>query len=254
MNTPDLTVVIPAFNESTRLGRSLDAVVRYLDDRGIDAEIIVVDDGSKDGTAPLARQRLDGRRATVLSNPDNRGKGYSVRRGVLEARGRSILITDADLSCSIDQHEQLASAMRERGLDVAIGSRSLVASTIAVRQHRGRELMGKTFNLLVRALTGLPYGDTQCGFKLVNRDRTRAVFEQLAIDRFAFDVEFLFLCARSGMTVGEVPIVWRNARDSRVNVVSDSTRMLYDLARLAMRRPASLGRVERHAVEMPRPK
>ena len=232
---PELSVVVPAYNESRRLGPSLDAIIKYIDDRGIDAEVIVVDDGSADETASLARDRLAGRCATVLVNHVNRGKGYAVRRGVLHASGRYALVTDADLSCSIAQHRDLELAMREQRLDVAIGSRSLGASVIAVRQHLGRELMGKSFNRFVRVLTGLPYGDTQCGFKLVDVHRTRNVFARMTIDRFAFDVEFLVLCARAGLAIGEVPVVWRNSRDSCVNLVNDPARMLWDVLRLAMR-------------------
>lgn len=243
MSAPDLSVVVPAFNESSRLGRSIDAIARYLDSCAPEAEIVVVDDGSQDGTAALARELLADRRARVLSNAVNRGKGFSVRRGVLEARGRLVLITDADLSCSIDQHQTLARAMCERKLDVAIGSRQLSASNIAVRQHPGRELMGRAFNVCVRAVTGLPYGDTQCGFKLVDRERTRPLFERMTIDRFAFDVEFLLLCAKAGLVVGEVPVIWRNSPDSRVSLIGDSTRMLWDLARLALRRSGSSRRV-----------
>jgi glycosyltransferase involved in cell wall biosynthesis len=232
---PDLSVVIPAFNECRRLGESLARIADYIDARALDAEVIVVDDGSTDGTGDLARRLLGTRGGSVVENAANRGKGRAVRRGVLEARGRLVLITDADLSCPIDQYAPLAAAMRARELDVAMGSRSLPQSSIEVRQHRGRELMGQTFNALVRAATGLPYGDTQCGFKLVRTDTTRRIFEQLTVDGFAFDVELLLLCRRAGLRVGEVPIVWRNSPDSRVSLVGDPTRMLIDLGRLAIR-------------------
>jgi dolichyl-phosphate beta-glucosyltransferase len=232
---PDLSVVIPAFNEYRRLGESLRQIFDYLDARALCAEVIVVDDGSTDGTGALARRMLGNRRGAVIGNGANHGKGWAVRRGVLEARGHAVLVTDADLSCSIDQHAPLAGAMRERELDVVIGSRSLPRSTIEVRQHRGRELMGQTFNVLVRAATGLPYGDTQCGFKLLRRDVTRGIFEKLTVNGFAFDVELLLLCRRAGLRVGEVPVVWRNSSHSRVSLVGDSTRMLIDLGRLAIR-------------------
>jgi glycosyltransferase involved in cell wall biosynthesis len=232
---PDLSVVIPAYNESRRLASSLERICGYVEAAAVDAEIIVVDDGSTDGTADLARRLLAARRGTVLADAINRGKGWAVRCGVLEARGRAVLVTDADLSCSIDQYPALAAAMQDRGLDVAIGSRSLPASSIEVRQHRGRELMGQTFNVLVRAATGLPFGDTQCGFKLLNAETTRPVVERLTVDGFAFDVELLLLCRSAGLRIGEVPITWRNSRDSRVSVVGAPARMLFDLARLALR-------------------
>jgi glycosyltransferase involved in cell wall biosynthesis len=239
MTAPDLSVVIPAFNEFQRLGHSLTRIVEYVDAQGVDAEIVVVDDGSTDGTGDLARSHLASRRASVISNTSNRGKGFAVRRGVLDARGRTVLITDADLSCPIEEHQRLARAMCDRNLDVAIGSRSLPQSRIEVRQHLGRELMGKTFNGFVRALTGMPYGDTQCGFKLLKAARARQLFERMTIDGFAFDVELLLLCARDGLRVGEVPVVWRNSRDSHVSLFGDSMRMLFDLGRLVRRSAAS---------------
>jgi dolichyl-phosphate beta-glucosyltransferase len=233
MPAPELSVVIPAFNEFRRLGDSLTRIIEYLDAHGVDAEIVVVDDGSTDRTGEMARARLARRRASVISNAANRGKGFAVRRGVLEACGRVVLITDADLSCPIDQHQRLEQVMREGNLDVAIGSRSHPQSRIEVRQHLGRELMGKAFNHVVRALTGMRYGDTQCGFKLVNAERTRPLFEQMTIDGFAYDVELLLLCARHNLRVGEVPVVWRNSRESHVSLIGDSMRMLFDLGRLA---------------------
>ena len=243
MAAPDLSVVIPAFNESRRLGQSLQAVAEYLDrSAGPDAEVIVVDDGSTDGTAELARRRLENRRGRVISNARNSGKGFAVRRGVLEATGRTVLITDADLSCPIAEHSRLADAMREGSLDIVIGSRSLPDSKVEIHQHRGRELMGKTFNVFVRTLTGLPYVDTQCGFKLIDRARTRALFERLTVNGFAYDVELLLLGTRAGLRMKDVPVVWRNSTDSRVSLFGDSSRMLVDLARIAMRARARADR------------
>lgn len=233
---PDLSVVIPAFNESRRLGQSLEQIAAYLDARGLDAEIVVVDDGSTDGTGELAHAWLGSRPGAVISNAANGGKGFAVRRGVLMARGRVVLITDADLSCPISQLEQLERAMREQGLDVAIGSRAVPDARVEVRQHIGRELMGRAFNVVVRALTGLPHKDTQCGFKLVKSACARPLFAQMTVNGFAFDVEFLMLCARAGLQVGEVPVVWRNSPESRVSLVGDSSRMLLDLGRLVVGR------------------
>lgn len=235
MTPLDLSIVVPAFNEVRRLDDSLALMEAYLDGRRLDAEIIVVDDGSLDGTAAVARRRLERRRGQLIVNPANRGKGYSVRRGVLAAQGLTVLVTDADLSCPIEQHEHLARAMREGHYDVVIGSRGLPDSRIEVRQHRRREWMGRTFNRIVRMVTDLPYLDTQCGFKLMKRELTRPLFAKMTVDRFAYDVELLLLCARAGLRVGEVPVVWRNSPDSRVSLIGDSTRMLIDLARVAMR-------------------
>jgi dolichyl-phosphate beta-glucosyltransferase len=171
----------------------------------------------------------------VLRNEENRGKGYSVRRGVLSATGRWVLLTDADLSTPIAEHAKLGDAVREYDLDVAIGSRALPASRIEVRQHPVRELMGKTFNRIIRRMTGLPFHDTQCGFKLLDRGRVRPLFGRMVVDRFAFDVELLFLCARFGLKAREVPVVWRNAPGSKVSLVGDPLNMLWDVARVRWR-------------------
>jgi glycosyltransferase involved in cell wall biosynthesis len=233
--TPHLSVVIPAYNEQSRLGDSLARVCEYLDAGGFDAEILVVDDGSADRTAEIAKHSLGGRRGRVLRNVENRGKGYSVRRGALAAAGRWVLLTDADLSAPIEEHAKLAAAARDLDLDVVIGSRALDPSMVEVRQHPIRQYMGKTFNRVIRLATGLPFLDTQCGFKLMDRQRTRAIFERMVVDRFAFDVELLFLCVRFGLRVREIPVVWRNAPGSKVSLVGDPLNMLYDVARVRWR-------------------
>jgi glycosyltransferase involved in cell wall biosynthesis len=230
-----LSVVIPAYNEERRLGDSLAKIVSYLDGGGIDAEVLVVDDGSIDATVRVAQDALRSRAAKVLSNPENRGKGYSVRRGVLAASGRWVLLTDADLSTPIEEHGKLAGAARDHDLDVVIGSRALRESRIEVKQHAVRQAMGKTFNRCIRRMTGLPFHDTQCGFKLMDRERTRPLFERMIVDRFAFDVELLYLCVRFGLAVREVPIVWRNAEGSKVSMIADPLNMLWDVARVRWR-------------------
>jgi len=232
---PYLSVVIPAYNEEARLGGSLERILAYLGGRGVESEVVVVDDGSTDGTAALARGALKGGLGSVLVNPENRGKGYSVRRGFLAASGNWVLMTDADLSSPIDEYEKLATAARDHDLDVAFGSRGLPDSRIEVRQNALRETMGKTFNLIIRAATGLRFRDTQCGFKLMDRRRTRPIFERMVVDRFAFDVELLFLCVRFGLRVREVPVVWRNAPGSRVSMLTSPLSMLYDVARVRWR-------------------
>ncbi len=194
-----------------------------------------MDDGSKDATAQVAASHLKGRRGRVVGNRENRGKGYSVRRGVLEAAGRWVLLTDADLSTPIEEHGKLASAARDRDLDVVIGSRGLRDSQVEVRQNILRQALGRTFNRIIRAGTGLPFRDTQCGFKLFDRQRTRPLFERMRVDRFAFDVEFLFLCQRFRLKVEEVPVVWRNSKDSRVSLLRDPANMLLDVARIRWR-------------------
>jgi dolichyl-phosphate beta-glucosyltransferase len=232
---PELSLVIPAYNEEARLGATLFRVAEWLDSRRLSAEILVVDDGSADGTARIAREALTGRRGEVLSGEANRGKGYAVRRGILAARGRSVLVSDADLSTPIEEYDKLAAASRARNLQVAIGSRALHSSRVEVRQNPLRQLMGKTFNRIMRGMTGLPFQDTQCGFKLLDRAATRPVVQRMVVDRFAFDVELLFLCVRAGLRVEEVPVVWRNAPGSKVSLLGDPANMLWDVARVRWR-------------------
>jgi dolichyl-phosphate beta-glucosyltransferase len=232
---PHLSIVIPAYNEEQRLDSSLENISTYLAAAGINAEIIVIDDGSTDGTAQLAARALAGHNGRLLSNGENRGKGYAVRRGFLEARGRWVLMCDADLSTPIAEHAKLADAARDHDLDIAFGSRGLPDAVIEVHQNRVRERMGKTFNLLMRTMTGLPFRDTQCGFKLMDRKRVRPIVERLVVQRFAFDVELLFLAVRFGLRVREIPITWRNEPLSRVSMLSDPLNMLYDVARVRWR-------------------
>ena len=232
---PFLSIVIPAYNEETRLALTLGKIASYLDTASVDAEILVVDDGSKDRTAELAAKALLGRRGRVLKNGDNRGKGYSVRHGVLEAQGRFVLLTDADLSTPIDDHAKLAAVMRDRDLDVVIGSRALPDSEVPVPQGWARQAMGRSFNTIIRVVTGLPYRDTQCGFKLMDRERVKPLFDKMVVNRFAFDVELLFLCARFGLSVAEVPVTWRNATGSKVSIVGDPLNMIADVLRVRWR-------------------
>ncbi|MDX1388563.1 MAG: glycosyltransferase family 2 protein [Acidobacteriota bacterium] len=235
LGRPYLSVVVPAYNEEKRLGGSLEKIGAYLDTNDIDAEIIVVDDGSSDATERIAAGLLRGRRGKVLRNVENRGKGHSVRRGTLESSGRWVLLTDADLSSPIEEHSKLALAVREHDLDVAIGSRALPESDIKVRQAPLREAMGKIFNRIIRLGTGLRFRDTQCGFKLYDLDRTRPLFERMVVDRFAFDVEFLFLAVRYGLAVREVPVVWADSKGSKVGIVTSPINMVWDLLRVRWR-------------------
>ncbi|HEX5044303.1 MAG TPA: dolichyl-phosphate beta-glucosyltransferase [Candidatus Polarisedimenticolaceae bacterium] len=238
MSEPELSLVIPAYNEEARLGATLQRVRRWLDARHLAAEILVVDDGSTDRTAALAAAALDGIPGAVLGGEPNRGKGYAVRRGLLAARGRTVLITDADLSTPIEEHDRLADVMRRHELDVVIGSRALYGSQ---GQNPLRQLMGKTFNRIMRSMTGLPFQDTQCGFKLLDRAATHPIVERMVVDRFAFDVELLFLCGRAGLRVEEVPVVWRNAPGSKVSLFGDPVNMLWDVARLRWRHRRTRG-------------
>ncbi|HUO34464.1 MAG TPA: dolichyl-phosphate beta-glucosyltransferase [Candidatus Acidoferrum sp.] len=229
---PELSIIIPAYNEEARLPRTLGRIRDYLDEQGLGpaaVEILVVDDGSKDGTARVAEEmRKEFSSLRVISNGENRGKGYSVRHGMLEARGRLALFTDADLSSPIEEWRKLRRAI-ENGFDGAIGSRAVDRSLIAVHQSPLRELAGIIFNRFVRLMTGLSFHDTQCGFKAFDRKKSRVIFEQQRIERFGFDPEILFLAKRHGLKVSEVPVRWAHDPATKVHVISDSLRMFGDL-------------------------
>jgi glycosyltransferase involved in cell wall biosynthesis len=240
---PELSIIIPAYNEEKRLCATLDRISSYFASRSpvlAGLEIIVVDDGSSDGTALLVRdcaRTLPCLR--LLSNPGNRGKGYSVRQGMLQARGRIALFTDADLSSPIEECERLFAAI-DVGNDVAIGSRALDRSLIAVHQSRFREIAGIIFNRFVRMITQLPIEDTQCGFKAFRLPACRVIFEQQRIAGFGFDPEILFLASRHGLRIAEVPVRWAHDPATKVHVYRDSVRMLLDL--LLVRWNSLLGR------------
>jgi glycosyltransferase involved in cell wall biosynthesis len=170
VTAPYLSIVVPAYNESRRVGASLDAILRWLDARGTPGEIVVVDDGSTDGTSQAAETRRAGdRRVRVVRLPANRGKGAAVRAGARASEGRLLLVTDADLSTPIEEVDRLIARMRETSSDIVIGSRALAGSKVVVAQPVWRRLMGRGFNVIIRTLTDLPYRDTQCGFKLLDR-------------------------------------------------------------------------------------
>lgn len=229
---PEFSIIIPAYNEEIRLGRALARIRDYFADRGMVAaeiEIIVVDDGSTDATAQVARDcAREMPSLRLVSSRTNHGKGYSVRRGMLEARGRIALFTDADLSAPIEESAKLFAAI-EAGHDVAIGSRAVDRSLISVHQSRFREVAGMIFNGCVRLLTGLPFRDTQCGFKAFVRERCRVIFEQQRIEGFGFDPEILFLALRHGLRAAEVPVRWAHDPATKVRVLRDSLRMFGDL-------------------------
>ena len=229
---PALSVVIPAYNEEKRLRPSLDKVLRYLearrDDRGEDFELLVVDDGSSDGTAAEALAFAE-RGVRVLALDRNQGKGAALRRGVLESRGDRVLLSDADLSTPIEDVEKLEP--RLDAVPVVLGSRAVSDSDVAVHQPFYREIMGKTFNLMIRMLGVGGIRDTQCGFKLLRGDVARAVFERMVTPGFAFDVEMVWLARRMGHEVAEVGVTWRDAPGSSVNPLLDPPKMLLEILR-----------------------
>jgi glycosyltransferase involved in cell wall biosynthesis len=225
---PQISIIIPAYNEERRLPRALQQIFDWLRKRSLDAEVIVVDDGSSDTTATIVTdwsQRFPALR--LISNGRNLGKGESVRRGMLAACGTFTLFTDADLSAPIEEAEKLLAALDRH--HIAIGSRAMDRSLIEIRQSRLRELAGRLFNRLVRMVAGLSFQDTQCGFKAFVRDRTRILFELQRIRGFGFDPEILYLARRCGLRTVEVPVRWAHDPGSRVRMFRDRLRMFWDL-------------------------
>jgi len=227
-----LSIVIPAYNEAIRLGRTLPSVVDYLRENSPEAELIVVDDGSTDNTADLARQTLENSgtvRTSVISYRSNMGKGRAVRLGLLAARGDVTLFSDADLSTPITETPKLVDPILNGECDVAFGSRALERDLIGVHQPWRREQGGRVFNLAVRLATGLPFWDTQCGFKAFRMSICRPLVEAATVDRFGFDVELLYLAYRAGLKLKEIPVRWDHNEGSKVSVMSDSFRMLSEV-------------------------
>ncbi len=241
---PELSIVIPAYNEELRLPATLEKVAAYLKNCGREAEVLVVDDGSKDRTAAVAKSfqsRIPPLR--VVSNGLNRGKGYSVRHGVQEAHGRIVLFTDADLSAPIEEADKLIEALEK--YDLAIGSRAVDRSLITVHESRFREFAGIIFNKLVRIILWLPFVDTQCGFKAFRRERCAIVFEQQTIERFGFDPELLYLARHHGLRAVEIPVRWGHSPATKVSMLRDSLQMFLDVFKI--RWNALRGRYSRKA-------
>jgi dolichyl-phosphate beta-glucosyltransferase len=225
---PELSIVIPSFNEELRLPVTLADISAYIRASKRETEVIVVDDGSTDRTADVANSfRGEIQRLLVIANKKNRGKGYSVRHGMLEARGRIVLFTDADLSAPIDEADKLIAALADH--DVAIGSRALNRSLISVHQSVFREYAGIIFNFIVRAILRLPFVDTQCGFKAFRRDRCRVIFQQQRIERFGFDPELLYLARHHGLSAAEIPVRWAHSPATKVSMFRDSIQMFLDV-------------------------
>lgn len=247
---PKYTIVIPAFNERARIVPTLEAVVNTVRLRDWDAEVIVVNDGSTDNTAALVRQfSQTAPEVRLMENPSNRGKGYSVRSGLLHAQGEIVMFTDADLSAPIDEAELLFDAIAG-GADIAIGSRWLETSRQTHRQPLYRQIFGRCFNLLTRMVMRLPYADTQCGFKAFTRDAAQTVFQLMTIERWGFDPEILFIARKRHYRVKEVPVSWAHDARTRISYLRDGMQMLKELA--IVRWNALLGRYGREIEEMER--
>jgi dolichyl-phosphate beta-glucosyltransferase len=225
---PELSIVIPSFNEELRLPATLSQISAFIRASKRETEVIVVDDGSTDRTADVANSfRGEIRRLRVVANGENRGKGYSVRHGMMEARGRIVLFTDADLSAPIEEADKLLAALADH--DVAIGSRAMDRSLISIHQSPFREYAGIIFNLVVRTILRLPFVDTQCGFKAFRRDRCRVIFEQQRIERFGFDPELLYLARHHGLSAAEIPVRWAHSPATKVSMLRDSVQMFLDV-------------------------
>ena len=228
-----LSIIIPAFNEESRLPGTIEALKRYFGTQKFDfLEVVVVDDGSRDGTAALVeRTAAIWPVMRLLSNSGNRGKGYSIRHGMLDAKGDWVLFTDADLSTPIEEVEKLLAAVDRHHADVAIGSRALDRSLVSVHQSAMRELSGRFFNVVMRIATRLPFHDTQCGFKLFRREAAQEVFSRVQIDGLAFDVEALFIARKRGYKTVDVPVRWADVEGTKVSLAS-GLKAFADLARI----------------------
>src|SRR5271168_4612730 len=230
MAHPQLSIVIPAYNESARIENALDRVLSCVAEQGWDAEVLVIDDGSKDDTAAIVqRWMVQHPRLHLVQNPGNKGKGYSVRNGLLQAAGDIVMFTDADLSAPMEEAERLLAALTD-GADVAIGSRWLDRSRQIIHQPLYRQFFGRCFNWITRTVMGLPFKDTQCGFKAFKRPAAQIIFRLQRIERWGFDPEILFIARKLGYTIREVPVTWGHDERSRMSYLKDGLKMLEEMA------------------------
>ena len=249
---PRYSIVIPAFNERARIIATLESVVTCVREKHWDAEVIVVNDGSTDETRDLVRDFIrQAPEVRLMENPSNRGKGYSVRNGLVHAHGEIVMFTDADLSAPIDEAERLFAAIEQEGADLAIGSRWLATSRQTHRQPLYRQFFGRCFNALTRAVMHLPYADTQCGFKAFTREAAQTVFQLQTIERWGFDPEILFIAGKRHYKVREVPVSWAHDARSRISYLRDGLQMLKELA--IVRWNALIGRYGKEIIEVERP-
>jgi glycosyltransferase involved in cell wall biosynthesis len=226
------SIILPAFNESSRIGPSLEKTLAFVRGKCWNTEIIVVNDGSRDDTAEIVRSFMpQAPELRLLENPGNRGKGYSVRNGMLNARGDILLFSDADLSSPIYESIKLIGAI-EQGADVAFGSRWLLAGTQTRRQSLLRQFVGRAYNRLLRVVLGLPYKDTQCGFKACTRSAAEVIFTRQQIEGWGFDPEMLFIARKFGLKMTEVAVEWANDDRSKINPLVDGVKMFWELLRI----------------------
>jgi dolichyl-phosphate beta-glucosyltransferase len=227
-----LSIVIPAFQESERIGESLRKILAYVENENLNAEVIIVDDGSKDNTAEVARKacsEFPELATNVIRYEENRGKGFAVKTGLLAASGEIALFSDADLSTPIEELPKLISPIENGDFDLTFGSRAIDRSLIGDRQPWRREQGGKVFNLIVRILTKLPFWDTQCGFKAFRMIKFRPLLDVMKIERFGFDVEFLYVANLAKLKLKETPVVWNHCDGTTISVFRDSLRMFREV-------------------------
>lgn len=223
MNSPALSIIVPAFNESARIGLTIQKILSYLSQYQPSAELLVVDDGSSDDTKLVAEKvfaDFTGMNAKVIRYEKNRGKGYAVRMGLAESKADIAVFSDADLSSPITELPKLVEPIKSENIDIAFGSRALDRSLIGTHQPWSREQSGKFFNLVVRILTGMPFWDTQCGFKGFNMRKFRPLLELMQIDRFGFDVEFLYVAYKNNLKLKEIPVQWNDVAGSKISFLN----------------------------------
>lgn len=224
MSNKFLSIIIPAYNEEKRLARTLEKIGQFLTTKTYSSEVLIVDDGSTDDTLQVASEYIKkfenlGISLRILQNATNCGKGYTIRNGVLQAIGEIAIFTDADLSTPITELDKLINPIVVREKDIVFGSRALPESKITTHQPSTRELAGRIFNQLMKFVTGLPYQDTQCGFKAFHRNRTSWIFEKQKIFGFGFDVEVLFIAQKHGLRCLEMPVIWADVAGTKVSTL-----------------------------------
>lgn len=242
---PDVSIVIPAYNESVRLGDPLKAILEFVSQKEMNVEVVVVDDGSGDDTAKVAERvfaSMPNIQSNVIRYEKNRGKGFAVKTGLLAAKADVALFSDADLSTPIEEMSKLVDPILKGEYDVTFGSRALDRSLIGTRQPWRREQGGRVMNFIIRTMSGLPFTDTQCGFKAFNLVKFRPLLDLMKIDRFGFDVEFLFVANHNKLRLKEIPVRWNDVEGSKVSVFRDTRRMINELSQI--RSNAATGKYE----------
>jgi glycosyltransferase involved in cell wall biosynthesis len=247
LQRPSISIVIPAYNEGARISKALGEVLRVVRERAWNAEVLVVNDGSTDRTAAIVAEFAQvNPEVRLLNNRENRGKGFSVRHGVLNAVGEIVMFTDADLSAPMAEAERLFDALHQ-GADIAIGSRWLERNRQTHKQPLYRQFFGRCFNAITRLIMGLPFADTQCGFKAFRRPVAQTVFQLQRIERWGFDPELLFIALKRGYKIHEVPVTWGHDERSRLSYLKDGIKMIEEIAYI--RWEAFAGAYDRNVVE-----